>query len=58
MFNQIVPIDSNNVDYYQWGRNCMLLDFDEKLTLNIIDTFPNETQEDIDMFFSGYYTVK
>lgn len=63
MDNEIKPIDSNNTDYYQWGRNCKLLGFDIGLTDRIFyayeeSGYPKESPEDYDLFWEGYHSVE
>ena len=56
--NKMKPIFSKNTDYYQWGKNCAILNFSPKRAEKIVnhsDTNKLVTIEDQDMFFEGYY---
>lgn len=53
---EIVPIDSNNVNFYQWGLNCRKLGFTVEQTEDAFYTEAQVSSEDFDMFWSGYYS--
>ncbi len=58
MINKVIPINSDNVDYWQWGKNCQILKYEQSSTANIIDGDENATSEDFDEFWEGYYSEK
>jgi hypothetical protein len=51
-------IDSNNVDFYQWGKNCAILGLTLKEAENCFYTEVNTISENFDDFFDGYYSNK
>jgi hypothetical protein len=58
--SKVVPINSENPDYYQWGKNCKILDYSIEETSKIIKTFNfNEkiTSENFNLFWAGYYSI-
>lgn len=54
--HKVISINSENPNYYSWGRNCKILGFDESTTLNCLETEENMTSEDFDSFCEGYYS--
>lgn len=66
MLEGLKPISSINTDYWQWGKNCQILEkSSEEFTLltvgDIVDTaikYYNATKEDIDLFWEGYYSCE
>lgn len=56
---EIVSINSDNPDYYQWGTNCANLEQDEDLVKrmweNQVLAYAEITPEESDLFWEGYY---
>jgi hypothetical protein len=44
----------HNNHYYEWGKNCITLGYDESSTKKAIEPFGEMAQEDSDMFWEGY----
>jgi hypothetical protein len=57
--DQIVPIDSADPDFEQWGRNCAVMNYTESQTQVVLDTFygwgHSYTAEQVDQFWRGYF---
>ena len=59
MKQEVQKINSNNTDWYQWGLNTQILDYDEDTTIKILKCGLknyNGTPEDADLFWEGYYS--
>lgn len=56
MGEKVISINSTNTDYWQWGRNCAILQFDGKETANIISTDKEITSENYNLFYEGYHS--
>jgi hypothetical protein len=57
---KVILINSDNPDYYQWGRNCGILNYTISEIINIIDTFhvDNRIKEDeFEEFLYGYFSI-
>ncbi len=56
--SEVIPVDPHNSDYYQWGKNCRKLKYDEATAKNCIESFNDEIKhanKDIDTFWEGYF---
>jgi hypothetical protein len=56
MEEKVISINSENVDYWQWGRNCAILGYDQEEAENIIATDREKSYSDYDLFYEGYYS--
>jgi hypothetical protein len=57
---EVVSINSENPDYYQWGKNCKILGYSLEETSKIIGTFNSNEKinsENFDLFWHGYYSI-
>lgn len=53
----ITPIDTNNPDYYQWGKNCKLCGWTREETIERVCKvwMANESQDEL--FWQGFDSV-
>ena len=58
MEKQTVPISSLEPDYYNWGRNCAYLGYDEQISENCLNAYDPPSTENYDWFWMGYFDNK
>ncbi len=57
--SKVKPIYSYNIDWYQWGLNSWILDYDKDTVAKILEIGLENydgTNEDANFFWEGYYS--
>jgi len=61
MMQEVKAIYSYNTDWYQWGLNAQILEYDKKSTEEVLEMglkYYKGTTEDADLYWQGYYSKK